>query len=69
MNTELLPSTRIAAARFAGLAIKEIARKAGLSEISAHLLACRAANLTRYCSPEMARDIIAARIKSEIHHK
>lgn len=66
MHTEhVLPSTRIRAARYAGLAAKDIARRAGLNEIAAHRFACRAAALTRHCSPEMARDIIAARIKAQ----
>jgi hypothetical protein len=69
MNTEhLLPSTRIAAARYAGQAARDIARRAGLPEVAAHRLACRAARLTRHCSPEMARDIIAARIAKETRH-
>ncbi|MCK7581057.1 MAG: hypothetical protein MZV65_39630 [Chromatiales bacterium] len=66
MNAEhLLPSTRIRAARYAGMAAKDIARRAGLNDIAAHRLACRAAHLTRHCSPEMARDIIAARISAQ----
>ena len=64
-TVHLLPSTRIAAARYAGQAARDIARRAGLPEIAAHRFACRAASLTRHCSPEMARDIIAARISAQ----
>lgn len=65
MHTEhLLPSTRIRAARYAGMAAKDIARRAGLNDIAAHRLACRAACLAPRFSAETAINIIDARIKS-----